>query len=318
MGCNNEPTLDTCQEPHSSVLCDEKKLGPNEEPKRGTEENKHLRYVNHHHCDDRCCPVCYPWHARKLAKNALARVQGFHDVHPEKPLAHVNVSAPKFLNFGSLKEAYSELKRVNKILGAEGFVSIAHSHRLKKNIKYLLQHYKIDNNLFPHTGDWDLAHQDVLGLGGLEHYVEIGWHFHLVATGYLMDYRKFYEKTGWTYKRIRFLNSSFDVMRVLYYVATHCTVEKGCEVAHWFGTMSRRQLPKIVSWTRYELVRCDYCASRCSEYLWSLSNEKFFEEPLDKSVTIEVEYIIFGSKGPPSYRTGACWEHVIRHEKSGR
>ena len=71
----------------------------------------------------------------------------------------------------NLKEAHGHARKLCKDIGIQAAAVFFHPYRIPDAIKEAFREYKTKNHLDPAVGFWSLAHQDVLGLGGIMAYV---------------------------------------------------------------------------------------------------------------------------------------------------
>jgi hypothetical protein len=285
-GSNEKPTNDDCGKLFRKIQCSQNSL--------------HHQSFRHLHCNDPGCPVCYSKYSGQMADRITERVQGHRTVYRRYRVYHL-IFWPEPRDgrpYAGLTEAFKDGNRMLKNMGVEGAVTEYHPYRIRKELKPILRRYKIANGLNGKVGFWKLAHDDVLGLGGLENYLVSGPHFHGVATGFLMDIRDYSKKYGGAgYKKKRYLDSEKAVHEVAYYISTHAGREAGKSSVRYYGTMSYRMLAREEVESRIEDVRCPVCQAKLLEF--DCDDTGMTLQQVKDNVTEKVKYFLYWKKGQP-------------------
>jgi len=254
-GWNNRPSGFQCGKIISKVVC--------------SENEDHKPYYKHEYCNDPLCPVCYTKFTNRISAAALQRVLGFRSVYPGARLDHIVFWPDSLTGYTNLKEAYQDAQFMMKRLGVVAAVVWFHPYRIKEEIKMRLRRYKNEKGLPSFIGFWKLAHQDVLGLGGLEEYVVPGPHFHAISQGYLPNSLEYAKLQIGGYKKVRILDSEADIEKMCYYVSTHACYESGKSTIRYYGKISYRRLGCIPGEDKIENLVCSVCGKRLKEYYFN-------------------------------------------------
>ena len=250
-GCNIKPSSDTCGTIRAKIFC--------------SSDSSHFSYYKHERCNDPDCPVCFGKFASRLAKGIVDRVLGYLTVKNSK-FHHVIFWPDILTRYDTLKEAKRDAKRMCAKMGITSAAILYHPFRIRDDVKKKLRRYKRANGLVDTVGFWQLAHDDVLGLGDLGEYVVYGPHFHAIATGYLLDVRE-YKKLGiGGYKKLkRELNSKTEIERVANYLSTHACHEPGKQSVCYIGGMAPANLGREPDGERVVDGVCPVCSARLEE-----------------------------------------------------
>jgi hypothetical protein len=251
-GCNEKPTDPTCGKIKAKIMC--------------SSDNSHPAYYKHERCNDPLCPKCYPKFSHRIADAVVNRVQGYRSVYGYDPIYHLIFWPDALSGYTNITDAFRNASVLLKKMGAKMAVVWYHPYRIPDEIKDKLRDYKYANNLSPDTGFWQMAHDDVLGLGCLAAYVVPGPHFHAIASGFLMHIDE-YKKLGiGGYKKVRYLNQVEDIEKTAHYVSTHACRELKKSTVRYFGKISYSKLARDDGTENLEDVVCEKCGAVVSEY----------------------------------------------------
>jgi hypothetical protein len=251
-GCNEKSTLSTCGKIKAKIMC--------------SSDNSHPAYYKHERCNDPLCPKCYPKFAHRIADAVVNRVQGYRSVFGYDPIYHLVFWPDTLSGYTNLTDAFRNASVLLKKMGAKMAVVWYHPYRIPDEIKEKLRRYKHANNLKPDTGFWQMAHEDVLGLGCLAAYVIPGPHFHAIASGFLMSTEE-YKKLGiGGYKKVRYLNQVGDIEKTAHYISTHACRELKKSTVRYFGKISYSMLARDDGTETIENIVCEKCGKPVSEY----------------------------------------------------
>jgi hypothetical protein len=251
-GCGKTPTTETCGKVRAKVIC--------------SEEYTHDYYYKHERCNNPDCPTCYSKFAHKLAGRVVQRVRGYMSVYPEDTVSHVVVWPQVTTGYRTMMEAFADARRMLARMGSRMSTVWYHPYRIRDKIKEGLRRYRRANHLDAGVGFWQMAHDDVLNLGGLDAYAVYGPHFHALSTGYLMNVSD-YSKLGLGgYKKVRNVSSGYDLERLAYYLSTHTCWELKHQAVRYYGKISTSKLAKGYPRETIEDVVCKVCGKRMVEY----------------------------------------------------
>ena len=309
-GSNFKPSDDNCGMIYRKVQCSKNTLhGPSW---------KHIR------CNDPGCPVCYVKYASQMADRVTERIQGFktvyRDTHRTSRTYHLIFwGAPRAERpYASLREAFAEAKRLLGIMGATSATAWYHPYRIKNEIKEQLRRYRRAHNMDGRAGFWKLAHDDVLGLGGIEQYMMYGPHWHAIATGFLLNVVTFNKLTqfsgicdvtgvnqGGGYKKRRYLDREEEVHEVAHYISTHAARAAGKSSVRYFGDISYRKLARECVQEKIQDVLCQTCGSALEEHECDEAGELYLNSEgrslrkLKDHITEKVKYYLYWKHGQP-------------------
>jgi len=251
-GCNEKPTDLSCGKIKAKIMC--------------SADHEHPAYYKHERCNDPLCPVCYPKFSHRIAEAVVNRVQGYRSVFGYDPIYHLVFWPDLLTGYKTLTEAFRDAGMLLKRMGAKMAVVWYHPYRIRDEIKDKLREYKYANNLSPDTGFWQMAHDDVLKLGGLAAYIIPGPHFHAIASGYLMDVEEYAKLGIGGYKKVRYLNLVEDIEKTAQYISTHACREATKSTVRYFGKISYSKLARDDGTETIEDVVCEECGKVLSEY----------------------------------------------------
>jgi hypothetical protein len=251
-GSGKRPSAETCGQVRAKVMC--------------SEEYNHEYYYKHERCNNPDCPTCYSKFAHKLANRVVARVTGYTTVYPEDKVDHVVLWPHVMTGYRNMSEAFADVHRMLARMGAHSASVLYHPHRIRGDIKAQLRRYRKSAGISDGIGFWEMAHDDVLDLGGLEQYVEYGPHFHALTTGYLMNVVDYAKLGMGGYKKVRRISSVYDLERVSYYLSTHTCWEPGHQAVRYYGKISTSKLAKGYPREMIEDVVCTVCGKPMVEH----------------------------------------------------
>ncbi len=304
LGCKEHPTESDCGVVLSKVVCSRSK--------------DHESYLKHRRCNDPCCPVCYPKFASRISEAVAERVAGWQSVYPEQTVYHLIAWGKKGVVYKSLGDAFKDAKKMYDALGMTAAVVWYHPYRIRAELKpalrSLMRKWKNEpelcrlsrknggfvrfSEMYFDVGFWKLAHDDALGLGGLQNYVEYGPHFHFIGSGYLKNSRIYAATTGCGYKKKGYLTKDDAVPRLAYYLSTHACYEWTKTSTRRWGTISDKKLAKKVVYEGIEDVRCPDCGAVMCEYDVDESTGECLAILRD-CVTCKVQRFLYWKRGDP-------------------
>jgi hypothetical protein len=254
-GCNEKATTISCGKIRAKIVC--------------AHDETHPVIYKHERCNDPGCPICYGKFSHRIADAVTERITGYRSVFGYNPVYHMIVWDAFRKGFKTLKESFTVLKARLKLLGVEACVAWYHPYRIKDVLEPQLRRYRIANGIPQSVGFWQLAHDDVLNLGRLSAYIELGPHWHIIGSGYVMaaDEYSTYRLGG--YRKVRYLSSEEDVNRVSYYISTHACREFGKSTVRYFGDLSYSKLARDDGVEEIVDLRCELCNNYMKEYYFS-------------------------------------------------
>ena len=291
-GSSEKPSSEECGEIYRKIQC--------------SQSAGHHPSFRHIHCNDPLCPVCYAKYSGQMSDRVTERVQGYKTVYPRRELYHLIFwsKPPKSGSwvteerpYAALKEAFNEAARLLKTMGVTSAVVWYHPYRIRADLKQHLRRYRTLNGLNGKVGFWKLAHDDVLGIGPIERYVEFGPHWHAIADGYLMNTKKYSEIEGAGYKKKRYLDTESKVHEVAYYISTHCCWEALKSSVRYFGDISYRMLSRELAGTKIKDIVCQDCGAPLHEY--ACNEDGVCGDKLKDSITEKIKYYLYWKKGSP-------------------
>jgi hypothetical protein len=228
------------------------------------DHSHHMEY-RHIYCNDPLCPVCYVKFVKRLSERVAERVLGYKELYPEDPLSHVTFSPPEGTRYKDERSAFADVTKVFLENGGKAGIFWCHWYRMPDQIKAKLRRLRRqlkeqDPDKDP-PGFWKLAHDDALKLGHLEKYVYYSPHFHGIVTGYLLDSETFHGKTGWIYKKIRFLKAPEEIAGLAYYLSSHASWEWTKHSVRYVGDMSYSKMARRDKITERIQEVCPKCGS---------------------------------------------------------
>jgi hypothetical protein len=304
LGCNEHPTDLGCGQIMSKVVCSRSK--------------DHESYLKHRRCNDPCCPTCYPKFASRISEAVAERVAGWQSVYPEQTPYHLVFWGKKGVRYANITEAFADAKKMYTALGMIAAVVWYHPYRIRAELKpalrAMMRKWKSEpelcrlsrknggfvrfSEMYFDVGFWKLAHDDALGIGGLQNYVEYGPHFHAVGAGYLVNSRIYAAATGCGYKKKGYLTKEDAVPRLAYYLSTHACYEWTKTSTRRWGTISDKKLAKKVIYEGIEDVRCPDCGTIMQEYDCDESTGECLGMLHDR-VTCKVQRFLYWIRGGP-------------------
>jgi len=271
-GCHEQPTGADCGAVMSKYVCSTNK--------------DHAAYYKLRRCNDPECPTCYPKFSSRISEAVTRRVVGLQAVYPEQSPYHLIFWPTKGKLYNNITDAHHDAARMLKRMGSTSAVVWYHPYRirveLKPALRKLMRKWKDEpelcrlsrknggfikfGELFIDQGFWKLAHDDALGIGGLQNYVEYGPHFHAICTGYLMRSGDWSVLTGCGYKKKGYLTNEEGVSRLSYYLTTHACYEWTKSTVRYLGLISYNKLASEMVEKRIEDVRCEDCGALIHEH----------------------------------------------------
>lgn len=212
--------------------------------------NPHCDYpveLKPHDCTRPECPICWPRWAKRATRKATEKIMhclmlAQEHVNPDFSLSSVVVSVPDtvLFDYDSLKSAF---RKVQKYLGTNHIAAVLHLWRF---------HDKEGNELESVKWREFEAHPELYTR-------TISPHFHCIVMGRLANSNKFYEKTGWVYKKLGGFLKHHDVFNIIYYALSHTAIslDHQRKTIDYYGLTRRtRIVSETVDW---EPVMCPNC-----------------------------------------------------------
>lgn len=271
-GCREKPTNAGCGSVMSKYVC--------------SASPDHAVYYKLRRCNDPECPVCYPKFAKRISEAVTRRVVGMQRVYPAQSPYHLVFWPKKGQVYDNLTAAHKDGAKMLKKMGRTSAVVWYHPYRIRADLKpalrKLMRKWTSEpelcrlsrknggfikfGELYIDQGFWKLAHDDALGIGGLQNYVEYGPHFHAICTGYLMRSDIWAAATGCGYKKKGYLSSEEGTNRLSYYLTTHACYEWTKSTVRYLGDISYSKLAAKCVEETIEDVRCEDCGALVHEH----------------------------------------------------
>jgi hypothetical protein len=202
-----------------------------------------------HDCTRPECPICWPRWAKRATRKGVEKIMNSLDlarneINPKFSLSSVVVSVPAGLfDYDSLKK---EFRRIQRYLGTNHIAAILHLWRFRDSEGNELEAIR-----------WREYEQCP------DRYVRVlSPHFHCIIMGRLANSDKFYEKTGWVYKKLGGELSRESVYNVIYYALTHTAIslDRQRKTIDYYGLIRRtRIVEEKVEW---EPAMCPNCGAQ--------------------------------------------------------
>ena len=244
-GCNEKSTFLSCGKIIEKVMC--------------SADQSHPSYYKHERCNDPLCPKCFQKFTFKISDSVVNRVKGYASAYPNDPLYHLVFWPDALSGYTNITDAFRNAGVMLKTMGVKMAVVWYHPYRIPDEIKDQLRWYKYANDLPTSTGFWKLAHDDVLGLGGLAAYVVPGPHFHAIASGYLMNFKDYSALGIGGYRKVRNLMTLADLEATAHYVSTHACKESKKSTVRYYGLISYSKLARGAVSVKIEDILCETC-----------------------------------------------------------
>lgn len=298
-GCNEKPSTDSCGMVIAKIMC--------------SGDESHPAYFKHERCNDPGCPKCYTKFSKRIANAVVERVQGYRSVFGYDPVYHLIFWPDSRTGYTSLKDAFKDAKFLLGQMNAKMAVAWYHPYRIRPEIKEQLRRYRRENGISQTTGFWQMAHDDVLGLGDLSAYLVYGPHFHAIASGYLVPSKEYAKREIGGYKKVHVLSQLADLERVAYYISTHACREAGKSTVRYFGKISYSKLARNDGQEAIEDVVCEKCgASMKSHYCNDLGETSGVIHP---HITRKVTRYLYWKRGDkPAALRKTEQEVIAKHE----
>jgi len=237
-----------------------------------------------------------------MADRIVERLQGYRTVWrgDRNKLYHLifwGTPQNKGKLYPCLAESFKEADRLMKLMGVRAAGVWFHPYRIREDLKPVLRRYRTANGLDGKIGFWKMAHDDVLGLGGLERYIVVGPHWHAIASGWLMNTAEYNEIEGAGYKKKRYLGSERATYEVAYYISTHCCREANKQSVRYFGKLAYNQLAREHVETKIKNIKCADCGAELEEY--TCNEDGVMGDKLKDCITEKVKYYLYWKKGQP-------------------
>jgi hypothetical protein len=280
-----KPTNDDCGQIFRKIQCSQNAM--------------HHPSFRHIRCNEPGCPVCYVKFSSRTADRVTERVQGYKTVYRNEKVYHLIFwGARADRPYADLRAAFKEAKILLGVMGAVSAVVWYHPYRIRAELKAILRRYRRANGLDGRAGFWKLAHDDVLGLGGLERYIVYAPHWHAIAAGWLIPSDQFNEITeGAGYKKKRYLDKEKEVHEVAHYISTHAAMEWGKSSVRYYGKISYRMLAREMVEEKIKDVVCHDCGAALEEY--DCDDTGVIAQKLKDSITEKIKYYLYWKKGQP-------------------
>jgi hypothetical protein len=299
-GSNEKASSDDCGMLYRKIQCSKNSL--------------HHPSFRHLHCNDPLCPICYTKYSSQMADRVVERLQGYRTVWrgDRNKLYHLifwGTPQNKGKLYPSLAVSFKEANRLMGLMGVRAAVVWFHPYRIKAELKPVLRRYRTAKGLDGKIGFWKMAHDDVLGIGGLENYIVVGPHWHAIASGWLMDTKEYEEIEGAGYKKKRYLENGRSAYEVAYYVSTHCCREAMKSSVRYYGDLSYRMLAREHVETKIKDVVCGDCGSPLEEH--DCDENGVCIQKLKDSITQKIKYYLYWKKGQPKPDMKDAWQCLI-------
>jgi len=196
----------------------------------------HPRIKRGQSCGWAGCPVCWPTWAHRAADRAGSRLEAYGSLHGVGRLAHYTFNPPE-----GTAPSWEAFYQVMRQAGGRGGAVLRHPCRTRETTP----ERKWERLL--RRADWRM-------------HIRESTHFHTISGRIPMKSSTFYEKTGWTYKRIRPLEDREDIERVLFYLLSHVQVT-GQNVIRYFGRCHFSHLRIKHRYCPILPLRCPVCGA---------------------------------------------------------
>jgi len=202
-----------------------------------------------HDCGRPECPVCWPRWAKRTTRRAVEKIMnslelGREYVNPRFSLSSVVVSVPEgIFDYDSLKKAFRGIQR---FLGTNHIAAILHLWRFRDSEGNELEAVR-----------WRQFEEHP------ERYTRIlSPHFHCIIMGRLANSDKFYESTGWVYKKLGGNLSRESVYNVIYYALSHTAIslDRQRKTIDYYGLIRRTKI--VEERIEWEPVMCPNCGAQ--------------------------------------------------------
>lgn len=202
------------------------------------------------------CPVCRTnWIARET-KEATERIyQGYYmlkELDRGVRLHHVVWSVPKDeygCSYEDLRKRFHYRKRV---AGSKAGLVVFHPYRFRSvdaGQAVAWKHCSLNPD----------AESPVI-----DSYASYEPHFHTLSVGFLITSQEFFERFGWTYKKLHHSKPIFkrnDMTGVIWYALSHAGIHSKYHALSWYGKFSNNQMVVTKVETEYVEMKCDDCGS---------------------------------------------------------
>lgn len=180
-------------------------------------------------CNRISCPVCYQQTIKRSSIRATERFIQIRKayIRENRTLSFAHFSLNTMWDIQNPDDYKFYKKKLLKILKQEGMSGILIFHAWRIRDKFSMR-------VFPH--------------------------FHFIGSGKLMNSDLFYEKYGFTYKKIRTCNSPKSLFRAVRYVLSHCGVINHRHTITWNNKFAYNMLSKIETKTE-KIPQCEKCES---------------------------------------------------------
>lgn len=281
-GCNTVQSEEWCYEILSVMIC--------------MTADDHPKVYRHRYCNDPLCPLCFGKYIPRLAEGAAEMVKGYWGLNPDTRPYHLILSPPPGTRYKTMQDAFDEAYSMLEFLECRAAVVMYHPYRLRPAVTKALDEYR--SRTGTKLKKWELAREDVLGLGTLGYYVYYSPHFHAVAFGHLMDSRDFESYTRWIYRKIRYMKDEKEIAQLVAYIQTHAAWEYGKQtVRYWNGISYSKLARKRISKERVK-KRCEVCGDVLCECEYDEYEGKI--GPVKKEFVLEWLYsYIYWKRGDP-------------------
>lgn len=231
------------------------------------------------HCYRADCPVCYKqWIARESGEATDRLYSGFYmlrELDRGVQLHHVVWSVPKDEYEYSYEDLRKRFHYRRRVAGSIAGLVIFHPYRfrsVKSGCAVAWKHCSLN----------PVAESPVV-----ESYASYEPHFHTLSTGFLMASSAFYERFGWTYKKLHHKKPIFkknDMRGVIWYALSHAGLgfldgERVYHALSWYGKFSNNQMVCIRTEVEYIDMLCDHCETQ----LVLVHSRKVVQDDVDRS-----------------------------------
>ena len=238
----------------------------------GKDSKKHDRFIETYSCHRPACPTCYEsWALREAEKASDRLIQGqdlYRNAHKRVEIRHLVFSPPpeehrkikQMIEQGHYNVLKHKLYEMFKIAfdSSNGGAIVSHFWRNSQEKDDILS-------------DNEGQEQNIYNPPDNKHDWYFSPHFHVIASGHLINSADFHTKTGWIYKNLGDRKSFKDT---IYYLLTHCANHKNHHALTWFGIFAYTKIIKDFEETKIVTVPCQACGKDLHEYALDYSWNK--------------------------------------------